>query len=144
MFVRYSTIPEFICFGDCWDDGLTLGLDGGNDDGIDDVCDGSAAAQVIDWLVESLEQWPNGDGIGGTLDGFVTDITGIERRENKDIGFSCDGAVGKFRFCDRGDDGCIVLDRAFDGKIRVGFADFFGSFADGIDIGAASGCPGGV
>lgn len=123
---------------------LVLSLNGGDEDGVDDIGDRRAPAQIIDGLVESLEKRPDGDGAGGALDGFISDISGIEGREDEDIGLSGDGASGEFGTGDAGIHSGVVLNRSFDEEFRSGLASLGRCFAHGIDVRAGPRRPGGV
>lgn len=113
-------------------------LDDGEGDGVDDVLDGGASAEVVDGAVKSLEHGADGIDAGGALDGFVGGVAGIEVREDEDIGAACDGAVGGFVSGDFGVGGGIVLEGAVDDKVRGAMFNQLSGLPDFIDLLAAS------
>ena len=72
-----------------------LRLNRRNNHRIDDIGNRRTTAQVVDRLLQTLEDRTNRNRPRGALNGLITDIPGIERREHEDIGMTCDGAVGQ-------------------------------------------------
>src|SRR5699024_10004756 len=61
-----------------------LGLDGGDDDGVDDVVDESSTGEVVDRLVQALQDGADGDRPGRALDRLVGVVARVEVGEDED------------------------------------------------------------
>lgn len=64
---------------------MCLGLDGGDCHGVDDVLNGCATGEVVDWFSQPLKDRANRDGARGALHGLVGDVARVEVWEDEDV-----------------------------------------------------------
>ncbi|MNV35774.1 hypothetical protein D3C71_1272330 [compost metagenome] len=117
---------------------MLVGLDSGERDCEDDVVNQRAARQVVDGLAQALQHRADGNDVGRALHGLVGGVTGVEIREDEDIGAAGDRAVGRLRAADAFDACRIILDRAVDQEVRLALFCKFGCFAHLVDIAAGT------
>ena len=66
-----------------------LGLDGGDGDGIDDVFDGAAPAEVVDGFAQTLQHGTDRDRPSFSLDGLIGIVAGIQIGEDQHRRLAC-------------------------------------------------------
>lgn len=110
-------------------------MEGGDGGDGDDIVHGAAAAKVIDGLGAALKERAVSLSFGEALGELVTNIAGVEIREDEDVGFAGDRAAGSFFGADGRNDGGIGLEFAVDHEMGCAFFDKLRSGNDFVNDG---------
>ena len=86
-----------------------------------DIVCGAASGQVVYGLCDTLQHWPIGFRLCQSLYQFVSDVSGIQIREDQNVCFSCYFAVRSFGCTYAWNDSGIKLQLAVECEIRVCF-----------------------